>query len=104
MSTVIANQKECLNEEGPQLTNFELFETFSVTVSVNSLQRKQRAEDYIWHSGSTCYKEFVIVLDNTAEIVISLSEIKTFKEGQIVNMNMGSLKSNLTSKKIFIII
>jgi hypothetical protein len=67
-----------------ELTDFGLLGNLSVNVSVSQIQHSESNVDYFWNSEATPNKTITIHADGIAQIIIDLSEVKTFKEGQLV--------------------
>ena len=88
--------------ESTELTDFELFGNVSVGVCVQPKQNEAKNIDYTWRSPEDSNKEFIILLDDIAELAISINGIKTFVEGQIVNNQKDA--SNFERKRIFVLI
>ena len=90
------------NRESTEMTDFELFGNISVGVCVQPKQSEAKNIDYTWHSTEDSHKEFTILLNDIAELTISITEVKTFIAGEIVNNQKEA--SNFERKRIFVVI
>lgn len=88
--------------ESTEMTDFELFGNVSVNICVQPRGSETKNADYAWRSPENCHKEFIILLDDIAELIISIEEIKTFVQGQMVANRKNA--SDFRRKRIVVVI
>jgi len=101
-TTKVGSKQECSKHEPIEITDFEIFGNVCVNVRVQPRQIEQKNVDYTWCSAENSHKEFTICLNDIAELIISISEVKTFKGGKIVINQKQAL--NFGRKTIFVVI
>jgi hypothetical protein len=72
------------NESTEQLDDFELFGNICVRIRTQLRIIESKNADYTWHSTENFHTEFIVLLDDSVELTISINEVKTFVEGQNV--------------------
>jgi hypothetical protein len=96
--------KEKLVKLEKELTEFGLLGNLSVNISVSTIQNLAGHPDYIWDSEVSSEKTITINVDGVAQIIIALSEVKTFKDGELVSVKTSRTEIANDRKKSMIVI
>ena len=86
-----------------ELTDFGLLGNLSVNISVSQFQHAESNVDYFWDSELASNKTITIVVDRIAQIIIGLTEVKTFHKGQLVPVKAARTEIRDGRKKSIIV-
>ena len=87
-----------------QLTDFGILGNLSVNISFSRIRELKSDVDYFWDSEAMSHKTITIQVDGIAQIIIGLAEVKTFKEGQLVQVKADRLGMEDNIEKSIIVI
>jgi hypothetical protein len=86
-----------------QLTDFGFRGNISVNICVSRIQHSESSVDYFWDSELTSNKTITIVVDGIAQIIIGLTQVKTFHQGQLVPVKAAQMGIKDGRKKSIIV-